>query len=279
MTATTPDPSSEPESTDRPPGGLRRVLVAEDNKLNIMLITEQLRAIGYAAEIQRNGFDALARWRSGGFAAVLTDINMPGMNGFELAVAIRSEETEGAHTPIIAFTADAFLEQSSKWKTAGFDACLTKPIELASLKAALEKSTTTGDLEVAPRAEGDDSAEPVERATLPSIIGNDPRAIAEFLATFSRAAQAAAAEMSAAMQSGRRAQVGSHAHQLRGSAGAVGAARLSSLCACIESAVLAGDEHNLAAAWAAFPGEVCRVTEWISAQTTSGPAKRDSASS
>ena len=65
MTATNSDRLSQGASPGAPPGELRRVLVAEDNKLNSMLIEEQLRAIGFAAEIQANGRDALGRWRGG----------------------------------------------------------------------------------------------------------------------------------------------------------------------------------------------------------------------
>ena len=84
------------------------ILVAEDNRLNGLLMVEQLQMIGFAAEIVTSGREALTRWRSGRFAALLTDIQMPGMDGYELAACIRSEEaTTGARTPIIALTANA----------------------------------------------------------------------------------------------------------------------------------------------------------------------------
>ena len=200
------------------------------------------------------------------------------MNGFELAVAIRAEEADGKRTPIIALTADAFLDQSTKWKTAGVDACLTKPIELARLKAVLERWTDPARRGgAAPREAVDDTGEPVDRATLPTVIGDDPRAIGAFLGKFSRAAQAAMTIMAAAMQTGRHYEVASQAHQLRASAGAVGAARLSRLCAGIESAALGADERLLATAWEPFPAEVRRVAEWISAESDDGAAARPSA--
>jgi CheY-like chemotaxis protein/HPt (histidine-containing phosphotransfer) domain-containing protein len=266
MTATKPD-RSPPGAPTAAPATQRRVLVAEDNKLNSVLIAEQLRAIGFEAEIHCNGRDALERWRSGGFAAVLTDINMPGMDGFELARAIRSEEAGGAHTPVIALTADAFLDKSTNWKAAGVDACLTKPIELASLKAALERWMTTARAGAAPDASalaGSDA--PVNRATLPTIVGDDPRVIADFMARFARALQAAAATMAAALHAGNHAELASQAHQLRAGAGAAGAARLCDLCARIESAALAADDRVLAAEWQACAAEVGRVAGWISAQ-------------
>ena len=274
MTATKPNRSPEGAPSAAPRVASRRVLVAEDNKLNSVLIAEQLRAIGFEAEIHCNGQDALGRWRSGDFAAVLTDINMPGMDGFELARAIRAEESGGAYTPVIALTADAFLDKSTNWRAAGVDACLTKPIELASLKAALEQWMTTGRIHASPDAttvgEGD---EPVNRATLPAIVGDDPRVIADFMARFSRALQAAAATMAEALHAGAHAEVASQAHQLRASAGAAGAARLSALCASIEAAALAGDDRGLAAAWQPFPSEVRRVMDWIAARAKDAAAE------
>ena len=120
------------------PADAARVLVAEDNRLNSLLITEQLRLLGFLPTVVANGQEALARWRGGEFALLLTDLNMPDMDGYALASAIRAEEGAGKRIPIIALTADAFHGKSERWRAAGIDAYLTKPLELTALKTALE---------------------------------------------------------------------------------------------------------------------------------------------
>ena len=130
-----PEEASEHASSPRSP----MILVAEDNKLNCLLMAEQLRLLGFAAEIAESGQEALVRWRTGAFAILLTDIQMPDMDGYELAEAIRSEEAGGARMPIIALTADELRGQAARWKTAGIDDHLTKPAELAALKAMLQR--------------------------------------------------------------------------------------------------------------------------------------------
>ena len=264
--------------TDDVPGrqAPRRVLVAEDNRLNSLLIAEQLRLFGFEPEIVASGRDALAQWRSGGFVAVLTDINMPDMDGYALARAIRSEETESARIPIVALTADAFLGKTNTWKQAGIDVCLTKPIELATLKAELDR-WVQGSAAAAPHAASapireEDGA--VDPDALPRIIGDDPIVLSEFLASFSQAADGIAACMGAAMARSDRKEVGGFAHQLKASAAAVGAGRLSRICASIESAARGVDDGALAAAWAPLVAEVGRVRQWISAHATTEPAAK-----
>ena len=113
------------------------VLVVEDNRLNSLLMSEQLRILGFAAEFVTSGSEALQRWRGGGCGAILTDIQMPGMDGFELAQAVRAEECEGSRIPIIALTANAQSEKPARWRSAGIDDYLTKPAELVTLKSTL----------------------------------------------------------------------------------------------------------------------------------------------
>jgi PAS domain S-box-containing protein len=114
------------------------ILVAEDNEINRKVMLRQLRLAGYAAEVCVNGREALERWRSGKFALVLTDLHMPEMDGYDLAAAIRLEEGEVHRTRIIAVTANALREEELRCLDAGMDACLTKPVRLTELKAAIE---------------------------------------------------------------------------------------------------------------------------------------------
>ena len=70
----------------------RLILVAEDNEINQKVIRQQLTLLGYAADIARDGREALKRWESGNYALLLTDLHMPEMDGYQLTAAIRLAE-------------------------------------------------------------------------------------------------------------------------------------------------------------------------------------------
>ncbi len=117
----------------------RLILLAEDNEINREVIQEQLSILGYAAEVVEDGAIALARWRTGQYALLLTDCQMPNMDGFELTAAIRKEESGRSHIPIIAVTANAMSGEPQRCLDRGMDDYLSKPLRLEELKTVLEK--------------------------------------------------------------------------------------------------------------------------------------------
>lgn len=116
----------------------RLILVAEDNEFNRIVIKQQLRLLGFAADIAADGREALEKWRSGDFGLVLTDLHMPEMDGYALAASIRAEEGPGRRTPIVALTANALHNEEARCLAVGMDAYLTKPAGMARLKETLE---------------------------------------------------------------------------------------------------------------------------------------------
>ena len=117
------------------------VLVAEDNEINQQVIMLQLGRLGYRAEVVGDGRQALALWRSGRFGIVLTDLQMPEMDGYELTATIRASEIGGSGEgiPIIALTANAVKNEAARCRDAGMDDCLTKPVQMALLDATLRR--------------------------------------------------------------------------------------------------------------------------------------------
>jgi two-component system sensor histidine kinase/response regulator len=245
------------------------VLVAEDNRLNSLLMQEQLRLLGFSAEFSTTGSDALVRWREGAFAALLTDIQMPGMDGYELARRIREEEGEGARIPIIALTANAFHDRSAHWRTAGIDAYLMKPAELTVLRATLEqwigKDRGAPSQDAVPPSR-DQVEAPVDLRVLRRSVGDDPVVLADFLAAFAVSAAAAVQSLDAAMSASEPDRVASIAHQLKSSARAIGAVELGQLCAGMETAAQGEDAAALLSSWQRFQAEVAVVLQWLSAQ-------------
>jgi len=114
-----------------------KILVAEDNPTNQTLILSQLNALGYSAELTENGQEALNKMVNTQYQLLLTDCNMPLIDGYKLAKTIRER---GNHKlPIIALTADAFPEKKVKCLNSGMNDQITKPVDLQTLKNILEK--------------------------------------------------------------------------------------------------------------------------------------------
>lgn len=120
-----------------------KVLVAEDNDINAEILEELLSYEGVSCERTVNGQVALERFRQtppGYYDAVLMDIQMPVMNGYEAARAIRDLDRPDAETiPIVAMTANAFAEDVQNAMEAGMNAHLSKPIDMVVLKGVLGK--------------------------------------------------------------------------------------------------------------------------------------------
>ena len=122
-----------------PPTGLR-VLVAEDNPVNQTLTLNVLRKAGHSATLAVNGREVLAAFERMRFDVILMDVQMPLMDGFEATAAIRSiEKTTGSHVRIVAITAHAMQGDRERCLQAGMDEYLTKPLELAKLRALLQQ--------------------------------------------------------------------------------------------------------------------------------------------
>ncbi len=113
------------------------ILVAEDNPTNQALILNQLEALGYTADIAKDGQEALNKMTNHDYQLLLTDCNMPMIDGYELAKTIRASGND--KLPIIALTADAFPEKKAACLDAGMDGQITKPVNLETLKATLGK--------------------------------------------------------------------------------------------------------------------------------------------
>jgi CheY-like chemotaxis protein len=132
------------EVADGPP---LRVLAAEDNKVNQLVLRTLLNQAGIEPTIVDDGKAALEAWESGHWDVILMDVQMPVMDGPTAARAIRQREAEGgrARTPIIALTANVMSHQVREYELAGMNGCVAKPIEVAALFASLEAALALGD--------------------------------------------------------------------------------------------------------------------------------------
>lgn len=122
-------------------------LVAEDNLINQKLIRMRLLKLGHDVTVVNNGKELLEKWRRGSYDLILTDIQMPEMDGLQSTLEIRRIETElmeaenggvTYHIPIVALTAHAMKGDREKFLTAGMDAYISKPIDVSDLIATIK---------------------------------------------------------------------------------------------------------------------------------------------
>lgn len=124
------------------------VLLAEDNELNAEIAQALLESEGIVVTRAADGKEAVELYTSrpaGSFDAILMDIMMPGMDGYEATRAIRlSEKADAADIPIIALTANAFVEDAQAARDAGMNAHLSKPLDFNKLKSMLARIKQNG---------------------------------------------------------------------------------------------------------------------------------------
>jgi PAS domain S-box-containing protein len=264
-------PSFRPEPIERRGLG-RAILVAEDNPNNQRVIMRQLHLLGYAAQVQSTGKKALEEWRTGRYDLLLTDLQMPEMDGYGLARAIRSEEDEGQRIPIIALTATALAGEQDRCLAAGMDGYLTKPARLITLQSTLEQwMSTSNDSALASvgSAGPKNGAEgAVDLQILASLVGDDPVILGEFIEDFRVAASHAVIDLRNGLSVGDASQVNVVAHQLKSSARTVGALRLGDICEAIEAAARAGAIDEMRRLGSSFEAEMSRVSEFLNSPRT-----------
>ena len=133
------DPTTENE-TDEVDGPNLRVLAAEDNAINQLVLKTMLHQVGVDPVVVGDGRAAVAAWETGQFDLILMDVQMPLMDGVTACRTIRKAEaaTGRAPIPIVALTANAMSHQVAEYAAAGMDGHVSKPIEARKLFAVLE---------------------------------------------------------------------------------------------------------------------------------------------
>ncbi len=116
-----------PSGTSQKEG--RKILLVEDNRINQMVAQRILERVGFDVEIAENGKIAVEKYAAGTYDLILMDVQMPEMNGFDATMAIRKNETNQNHIPIIAMTAHAMKGDREKCLAIGMDDYISKPVQ------------------------------------------------------------------------------------------------------------------------------------------------------
>ncbi|KVD66252.1 hypothetical protein WI87_02400 [Burkholderia ubonensis] len=223
-----------------------RVLVAEDNPVNQSLFQEQLNKLDCEAVVLSDGEAALTALAHGDWDVLLTDLGMPGIDGYELARTARSSKPS---MPIIAVTAYATLEERKRCASAGMTRVMLKPLSLAQLRDALIEVTTVDGVAIA--------STPDDRLTL--FGGKQvPVHLRDTFITFCRASLAA---MQVASDEGNAIQAIAELHSLTGALGVYGQRELARRCVELEQRVKETGVQESDAAIRAFVSDLRAICE------------------
>jgi CheY-like chemotaxis protein/HPt (histidine-containing phosphotransfer) domain-containing protein len=236
----------EPPSVDVARARNELVLVADDDEINRNVIRRQLARLGFNCEVAKDGAEALTMWKSGRYAMVLSDYLMPGLDGFELAAAIRALEGPERRVPIVILSASAQGMNSEHRITTDIDGYLVKPVQLhdlfATVQALFGREVLPAGVPADTAPAGEEAPPPAdfEPGTLNLLIGDDPEFIRVFLRDFLKISKQIVADIRRAIKTGDTATAVDLAHRLKSSSRSSGAMRLGEVCHRIEREVEAG---------------------------------------
>ncbi|MCJ1887886.1 transporter substrate-binding domain-containing protein [Pseudomonas sp. LA21] len=227
-----PEETVAPKAAPQARGRSLRVLVVDDHAANRLLLSQQLEHLGHQVDVASDGAQALQIWHPGDFDLVITDCNMPVLNGYDLAHRIRELETEmdGEPCVIFGFTANAQPDEVENCRRAGMNDCLFKPIGLENLRKRLESvpGIVAGTEE--------EAAQGVDLRLLEEMTEGNPVLIRRLLEELHNSNDADIEQVGPLLEARDWKQLGDLAHRMKGAARLVSAAALQEGCARLETA-------------------------------------------
>ncbi len=241
----------------QPPASAGKVLVVDDNEVNLLVAQRMLEQLGYEVTTLTSGEEAIEANERNEYAAILIDSQMPGMSGNEATRIIREREGDKRHTPIIALTANAMMEDRERAFEAGVDDYLSKPVFVDELGLTLRR-VLSGSIEVANLSASDLHAGPPS-SSLPDRIldasiaeelskiqgSGDSDLFSELADQFLQQMPAWLSNLEDAARSNNAHAVRRQAHRLLGLCRQIGAERMAALCVRIEQHEEAVQEGDL----------------------------------
>jgi two-component system, sensor histidine kinase and response regulator len=249
-----------------------RILLAEDNAVNLRVAIRLLQGYGHSVTVANHGGEAVAAMNRASYDLVLMDVQMPVMDGFEATRLIREKEAgTGQHTPIVAMTAHAMKGDRERCLVAGMDEYLSKPVQRDDLLRILSWVADASGNEVAQQGTPGHGTLPeaaaIDRVTAMNRLGGDEELFAELIGLFREEGPRMIQEIREALAAGDLVAVQRTAHGLKGAAGYLGGTRTVEAAHQLE---LIGASGELSAAPNAFQHleeEIARLLAGLGAMT------------
>ncbi len=231
------------------------LLLAEDHPVNRTVLCHQLELIGFHVDCAEDGEAAYEQWLTGRYSLLLTDLNMPRLDGYELAQRIRAHEraTGGVRKPIIALSANVMQGEPARCAAAGMDDFAAKPTTIPVLAGRLQRwlphlewpTVRTPDpaapgLDAPPAAA--DGHQLIDAATLDELSGGDAELAAAVVADFIETSRADLDALRVALGAQEADAVRRQAHRIKGAARMLGVPEMVRPAERIET--LAGDGNG-----------------------------------
>lgn len=232
----------------------RRILLAEDNLINQKVAVRLFERLGYRVDVVASGLEAVEALRRVDYGLVFMDCQMPHMDGFQATMAIRTSEAGGRHTPIVAMTANAMQGDRARCLAAGMEDYVSKPITREAVMGILQRLLPIPADSIPSNGTG----APALRPSIDWLIFNELRELAgaeapDFLTTlvghFLQDTPASLTGMERALETHNLAELARLAHRLKGSAGHLGALRMTHCCEQIQAVVKETQTAEACAPW------------------------------
>lgn len=250
LEAVAAEPAPQDPAPRLPSGPARRILVVDDLSASRLVLSQQLEFLGHEVVAVENGQSALQAWQGGEFDLVLSDCNMPVMNGYALARGIRRLE-RGSQSPAIAivgYTANAMQEERARCLEAGMDECLVKPVALAQLVAVIEQ--------LAPRHS-------FRMQTLQTMTQANTAVLQRMLEELLKNLCEESALLASAVEAQDWERIGVALHRLKGVACLIDALPLAQACAQLESARQGRSTALATSAWTTLKAAIDQLQQDI----------------
>lgn len=224
-------------------GVRRRLLLADDNRTNLMIVRRMLEQAGYDVDVAENGDEALERLCEGNYRLAVLDMHMPGLDGLAVLRRYRLLRPR-SRAPVLILTANVSLEAQGQCADAGADAYLAKPVTAADLLNEIERLLKINEVEVLKRQEDTAAATNTEddRVLDVSVIAeldrlyHNPPELAAMIAEYEREGRNYLERIAQACSTRNHAAFCDAVHALKGNAANVGAIRLLRACRHAEGA-------------------------------------------
>ncbi len=241
-----------------------RILIADDNESNRVLLSNQLRLMGCRrVDVACDGLEALSKWITGHFDLIICDCQMPKMDGFDVAMHIREINIlhlNQRHIPVLGYTADALKETRERCLRSGMDDVLVKPVGMSTLKEKLRYWLNPSNEH---NPENSNTVAPVDWQSLDEATGYDREFAKDLLLGLIADKAKHLKKLGEMIKNQDIPGIMRVAHKIKGAALGLSAKPLADTCRLIETAAQQGDDNIVKTGKELLEAEFARIRDLL----------------